>query len=62
MAVSALLRFYRRTKQAMATHRPGSKIIAFKAIVFLNFIQGVSQALLSFRFQMSNVGLTNPHS
>lgn len=41
IAVIYILKFYRATKSALAHHKPLSKLIAFKLLVFLTFIQKV---------------------
>ena len=42
LSVMSILKFYQLLKSDLAHHRPLAKLIAFKAIVFLTFVQGVS--------------------
>ncbi|KAH8803266.1 organic solute transporter Ostalpha-domain-containing protein [Xylogone sp. PMI_703] len=39
LAVMSMLRFYKLTKKELAHRKPGTKFFAFKAIVFVNFLQ-----------------------
>ena len=42
LAVLSILRFYKNTKSRMRVHRGLAKLVCFKLIVFLRFIQQVS--------------------
>ncbi|KAI9683029.1 MAG: hypothetical protein M1822_006222 [Bathelium mastoideum] len=41
LAVMAVIGFYGRLKQPMASHKPLWKLVSFKLVVFLNFIQSL---------------------
>lgn len=43
-SVLSILQFYRFLKKHLAHHKPLMKLLAFKIIVFLTFVQGVSDA------------------
>jgi len=55
MAILAILRFYRRSKEIMKPRRALNELICFKIIVFLNFLQTVGFPL----HRVSMLSLTN---
>ncbi|KAF7934707.1 uncharacterized protein EAE98_002752 [Botrytis deweyae] len=54
IAILALLRFYKSTKSLTAARKPIHKLMAFKGIVFLNFLQSIVFAFLSSRLSPTN--------
>ena len=46
LAVTSILRYYKRMKSRMSVRRGLAKLVSFKAIVFLHFIQTVSLAVV----------------
>lgn len=45
LAVLALLQFFAQLKSELAGHRPLFKFLAFKLVVFLTFLEGVSKSV-----------------
>jgi hypothetical protein len=41
VAVTSVVQYYTRLYDSMAVHKPLAKLISFKLIVFVNFIQSV---------------------
>lgn len=56
-SVLSILQFYRFLKKPLAQHRPLAKLLAFKIIVFLTFVQGVSAPLARFHHGTSYVNI-----
>ncbi|KAK8907985.1 hypothetical protein QC760_003856 [Botrytis cinerea] len=54
IAMLALLRFYNSTKSLTAARKPLHKLIVFKGIVFINFVQTIVFSFLSSRLSPTN--------
>jgi hypothetical protein len=59
LSVVAILQFYKILKVDLAHHRPMVKLFAFKAVVGLTFIQGVSSLSLCCTKSFSKLPLTS---